>query len=278
MKLIADSGSTSTAWAVIGPDGRGSIISTAGINALHSSDEHINNVLRDAADACPEGITEIHFYGAGCIDADACERIAAPLRKLFPGATVEVATDLLGAARALCQGRPGIACILGTGSNSCLSDGVNIVANVSPLGFILGDEGSGAVIGRRLLGDVLKRQLPEEVCRDFRARFGIDAVTAVRRVYREEAPNRWLGSLAPFATDHIDVPEIRHLVASEFRAFFHRNIAQYTGCRQLPVHFTGSVAWHLQEVLREVAAAEGYTVGRITPSPINALISPCSQK
>ena len=156
MILIADSGATKTDWMVVS-DNCSKLIGTEGINPFHQTEDYIRNIINSSLlpkmereNICIHNITEVHFYGAGCLPQPAM-KISNILKEVFPEATVKAETDLTGAARALCGNKPGIACILGTGSNSCMYDGERITANVSPLGYILGDEGSGAYLGKRYI-------------------------------------------------------------------------------------------------------------------------------
>lgn len=265
--LIADSGSTKTTWAVTNAVQILSTFQTPGLNPYMLDDESLIAALR--ADLLPHIhgsiIGDIRFYGAGCRD-EQIERMARALQTCVPGADVVVDSDLLGAAKALCGNTEGIACILGTGSNSCHYDGRRITANVAPLGFILGDEGSGASLGRRLVADVLKHQLPPAVCDRFHVAYPDTIAEIIAAVYRGPFPNRYLAAFAPFLKDNRDIPEVRALIAEEFTRFFRRNVAAY-GRPDLPVHFVGSIALHFADILRESAAASGFTVGSIIGSP-----------
>ena len=187
MKLIADSGSTKTAWKLIGNSGGVKNIQTTGINSFFRTEEDIFQEL--AKFLLPEtgtDIQEICFYGAGIINAEKGKIISSALNRIYPEASVETHSDVLGAARALFGNRPGIACILGTGSNTCLYNGEKIIAGISPLGFILGDEGSGAVMGRKLLGDYFKEVMPVRLREEFAERFNLTREEALNRVYRAE--------------------------------------------------------------------------------------------
>ncbi|MBR1732827.1 MAG: ATPase [Alloprevotella sp.] len=271
--MIADSGSTKTDWLLLTDAGEAASCATTGFNPFMMSEAEILNLLRTGLlPQLPQPPASIHFYGAGCRD-EAAQTVRRALQAAFalPAAACHVASDLLGAARALCGAEPGIACILGTGSNSCLYDGTAILGNVSPLGYVLGDEGSGAVLGRRLLGDFFKGQLPADVAVRFVEEYpDLTVSEAIRRVYREPFPNRFLASFAPFLGRHREYPALRQLVRSEFLRFFQRNVAQYAR-PDLPVHFTGSIAFFLQAELRVVASESGYRVGRIFRSPMEGL-------
>ena len=197
--LIAAAGSTKTDWALLSPDPGAPLIPTQRINPLllTAAQSHGTAQAELLPDMPGSEPSAVHFYGAGCAGAGIAV-VEEALRGLFSAAELNVASDLLGAARALCGHGDGIACILGTGSNSCLFLDGEIRANVSPLGFILGDEGSGAVLGRRLVGDVLKKQLPEEICQAFQEEYKLAAADIIQRVYRSPLPNRFIDSFAPF--------------------------------------------------------------------------------
>lgn len=277
MILIADCGSTKIDWCLLNGKKVEKQVFTLGMNAVMLTEEEMRS--RIGAELMPEltayagDIKEVYFYGAGCISTEVCSNVACAIKANIPGAEkIEVYTDLLAAARALCGHEPGIACIMGTGSNSCLYDGKGISANVSPLGFILGDEGSGAVLGKLFLGDVLKNQLPAEVTAEFLEEYSLDLLTIIRRVYREPQPNRFLASVTPFISKHIDVKEIHDMVLGTFTAFFKRNIMQYTGYAAHKVNFVGSIAYYFREVLEEAARNSGCTIGKVIKSPMEGLL------
>lgn len=276
MILIADSGSSKIDWCVVN-DGRiEKRITTCGMNALLLTEEEMAQRMSQELMPELEGITidRIYYYGAGCINNDVCAAVEHAIRANMPEAkVVEVATDLLAAARALCGDRPGIACILGTGSNSCFYDGRRIADNVSPLGYILGDEGSGAVLGRLLLGDVLKKQLPDALCRKFLDEYQLDRNTIIERVYREPQPNRFMASVSRFLCDNIEEPAIHRLVLNSFKSFFVRNVSHYHYYKTLPVNFVGSVAYYYRDVLQEAASAMDCTLGAIMRSPMEGLVA-----
>jgi N-acetylglucosamine kinase-like BadF-type ATPase len=216
-------------------------------------------------------ITHIHFYGAGCTPEKSVI-VKEQLQALFLDADIDVQSDLLGAARSLCGKEQGIACILGTGSNSCLYDGEKIIANVSPLGYILGDEGSGAVLGKRLVGDCLKHQLPEHICQAFLNETGLTPADIINKVYRQPQANRFLASLTPFLSAHREEPGIHTLLIDCFTEFFKRNVMQYA-YEGIEVHFTGSISWYFQEEVKEAAESLGIRTGKFIKSPIHGLIN-----
>ena len=271
MKLIADSGATKTDWCYGSAD-QHQIIQTQGINPFHQSAETISLILSEELIpqlACRTLITHIFFYGAGCTPEKA-KIVRTALQTFFPQATICVESDLLGAARSLCGREQGIACILGTGSNSCEYDGEKITSNISPLGYILGDEGSGAVLGKRLVGDCLKHQLPEHICQAFLEETKLTPAEIIDKVYRQPQANRFLASLTPFLSRHREKPEIHTLLIACFSDFFRRNVMQYD-FQQTPVHFTGSIAWYFQEEVKEAAKKLNIQTGKFIKSPIHGL-------
>ena len=277
MTLIADSGSTKTAWCLA--EDPTHIIHTQGINPFQQSSEDILAILRQ--ELLPE-LTKlttlnpqplsVHFYGAGCTPEKA-PLVADALRQVFgTESDIYVESDMLGAARALCGDKPGIVAILGTGSNSCHYDGQSLKPCIPALGYILGDEGSGAYIGKRLVGDVFKRQLPPDICQLFLEETGETQASIIQRVYRTPLPNRFLASLSPFCARHREHPAIHAFLLDCFRQFFIRNIKPIT--REMadePVHFVGSIAHHYRTELTEAASSLGLTVGNILQAPLEAL-------
>ena len=273
MILIADSGSTKTDWALLDQE---TIVrlNTQGLNPVHQNRETILQVLREELLPHLEAleVKSVYFYGSG-VRLELESQMEANLREAFPNAkTVEAHSDLLGAARALFGSGYGIACILGTGANSCLYDGKKIIMNTPAMGYVLGDEGSGAALGKRLLHDLYKGVLSEEITNDFEHETGLSLPEIIDKVYRQPLPNRFLASLSEYVHNHMaDWLELRRLVMDNFADFFRFNIAPYQRL-DLPVSFVGSLAYHYQAELREVARSMGYTVGVVTRSPIDGLI------
>lgn len=274
MILIADSGATKTDWCFGCSLTNHHIIQTNGINPFHQSSEQIKRILSE--ELLPQlpverEVTNLFFYGAGCTPEKSI-LVRDALLCFFEGAEIQVTSDLLGAARSLCNDEKGIACILGTGSNSCEYDGQTITSNVSPLGYILGDEGSGAHLGKRLVGDCLKHQLPKGICQAFLEETKLTPTEIIDKVYRQPQANRFLASLTPFLSAHREVPEIHELLVSCFCDFFRRNVMQYE-YRETPVHFTGSIAWHFQAEVKEAAQTLHLQTGTFIKSPIHGLIN-----
>lgn len=274
MILLADSGSTKTDWGLVENGKLVKRLRTSGMNPFQMSEEAITEEIK--THLVPElpgtVLDEVHFYGAGCTK----EKQPIVERALHANLTIngecEVASDMLGAARGICGHKPGIACILGTGSNSCSYDGKNLVKNVSPLGFILGDEGSGAVLGKLLVGDVLKNQMPEAITKRFFEKYKLTSAEIIDRVYRQPKPNTFLASFVPFLEENIDEPKIYNLVKESFRSFLRRNVMQYDGWQTLPIGFNGSIAKIYKKPLLEALEEEGMHLGRIIQAPMEAMV------
>ena len=273
MMIIADSGSTKAEWVVVSDGTACESHFTGGINPYFLSAEEITGLLERELTALA-GLSgcSIWFYGTGCNTPEKNDVVRKALGRFFRTDDIFVGSDLLGAARALCQADPGIACILGTGSNSCYYDGKQIISNVPALGFILGDEGSAAVMGRKLVSDVLKNQLPRNVIDLFLEKYKTTQAEILDRVYRKPFPNRFLGSFTRFLSENINVPEVEHIVSTSFNEFIARNILQYPESAIYPVHFTGSIAFHFSKTLGECLAGHGLRKGMISGSPMSELI------
>jgi N-acetylglucosamine kinase-like BadF-type ATPase len=272
MILIADSGSTKTEWCVAEQEKQVQRIITKGINPYFQSEEEIGAEIQSTLLPELKTVTfdAIYFYGAGCLPEkiSVMQRILA---KQLDAKTIGVHSDILAAAHGLSGRNPGIVCILGTGSNSCYYDGEKVVNNVSPLGFILGDEGSGAALGKLLIGDLLKNQLPSGLKEKFLQQFDLTPGMIVEQVYRQPFPNRFLASLSPFLAQNIDIPEIRLLVLNAFEAFLDRNVKQYD-YQHNKVHFTGSVAYYYKNILEEAIHERDMQLGNIRQAPMEGLI------
>ena len=274
MILIADSGSTKTDWCIVFNGTLIKRIGTKGINPFFQSEEEIQQELTASLlPQLPEGtINSVYFYGAGCTPEKAPVLRRAIADSLPVIGNIKANSDMLAAARGLCGHEAGIACILGTGSNSCLYDGCNIVDNVSPLGFILGDEGSGAVLGKRLVGDLLKNQLSAKLKDKFLTQFNLTVPEIIDRVYRKPFPNRFLAGLSSFLEENISEPGIRELLVSSFHDFLKRNVMQYKGYADYPIHFIGSIAYFYKHELVMAGNELNIRIGKVVKSPMDGLI------
>jgi glucosamine kinase len=274
MILIADSGSTKTHWGLVDENSMSGAIEfqTSGINPFYQDKKTILRLLQEEFIWKINTPLRLFFYGAGCSGVDSKAIVYEPLDTFFNHASITVESDLMAAAHSLCQHDAGLACIMGTGSNSCYYNGSEITKHVPSLGYILGDEGSGADIGRRLVADILKHQLPDEVADQFFVAFQYTREEILEHVYKNPFPNRFLAGFATYVRENTAVPALRNLVKTGFNKFFIRNIRQYPEALEHPVHFTGSIAWHFREILTESAEENGFQVGLITQSPMDGLI------
>lgn len=272
MILIADSGSTKTEWRTIGKDGKISQFRTDGLNPYFTDAHQAKALLMEQLLPQMEAAVEkIYFYGAGCRMQSKKDLVRDWLKGVFPATQVEVESDMLGAARALCGGKQGIAVILGTGSNSCLSDGKNITSMQVSLGYILGDEGSGNHLGKMLLRSFFNNELPSGIADAFNLQFGLTLDEALEHVYRKPFPNRYLASFAPFVFRHRNNPVMSKKILEVFDEFVVRYLLRYDGVRELPVHFTGSIAYYFVDFLRASAEKHHFKIGTVTESPAAGL-------
>ncbi len=296
MKLIADSGSTKTDWSMI--DDKGGVVMTCktqGINPIHMTDNDILHVLRTEL-VLQNQPSEVYFYGSG-VTAAMKSRMESLLQQVFSNAQVMAEGDMLGAARALLGHKPGIACILGTGANSCLYDGEKIIMNTPPLGYILGDEGSGAVLGKSFLNGIFKGTLPAPLKEKYLQWSGLDYTSIINKVYREPLANRYLASIAPFISTQIEEGEkyeagsdeleeamaLYRMVLENFNQFYENNILPYLDyLKEEPtayeenkpsIAFVGSIAYYFNKPLTNVFAEEhGFKITQILKAPMEGLI------
>ncbi len=274
MILIADSGSTKTTWVL--SDASKKVVGqckTSGINPFYQTDEEIYSALIKEFELEISDLKSLFFYGAGCANPEKKDVVLRALKKMWNPQEISVDSDLMCAARSLCGRSPGIAAILGTGSNSCYFNGQDIEYQISPLGFILGDEGSGAVLGKKLVADVLKRQLPEHICKAFLERYKLTPAEILDRVYRQPFPNRYLAGFTRFLNEHINEESLYVLVKNSFVEFFNRNIMHYNHFGYNTVNFTGSIAWYFINPLKDAAAETGFSIGKVIMDPMDGLIS-----
>lgn len=275
MILIADSGGSKTDWRIIHKDGTIGQAHSAGFNPYYQPVEDLKKTVREvlipSLNDQNKEIDKIYFYGAGVSSEKNQLIVKNAFLEFFPGAEIEIGWDLLAAARALCGREPGIACIMGTGSNSCLYDGEKITGNVANLGWILADEGSGANIGKKFLVDYLRNKMPEGLAKQFHDRFPFTREEFLEKIYQQEKPSAFLASFAKFIFQHLKEPYCYKLVYDSFSEFYENNVMKYENYQQLKVHFTGSIAFYFSNVLRQVANDKGITVKNILEGPIAGL-------
>lgn len=272
MILIADSGGSKIDWRLLAHDGTIVQANTPGFNPYYQPIEDLTTNFREVImPKVSDGINKIFFYGAGVSSEKNQLTIKNAFLEFFPEAQIEIGWDLLAAARALCGREPGIACIMGTGSNSCLYDGDRIIGNVANLGWILADEGSGANIGRKFLVDYLREIMPQQLREQFHQRFPLTREEFLERIYQQERPSAFLASFTKFIFQHLKEPYCYRLVYSSFSEFYENNVMKYENYNNLKVHFTGSIAFYFSDILRQVANDKGITVKNILEGPIAGL-------
>lgn len=272
MKLIAESGSTRTEWALVEDNRLIQRAFTEGLNPFFQTRREISRSVRLGL---PEHffkkkLEQVYYYGAGCSSYEKKNVLGASLVAQFK-TPIQVESDLLAAARSLFKCEPGIACILGTGSNSCFYNGRIIVKNVKPGGYILGDEGSGAALGKMFLSDVLKNLAPKEIMNDFFEKSRISANEVMESVYNRPFPNRFLSTLSYFLADYTHDDYVHQLITGNIRSFFTRNVCQYD-YQNYPIRFVGSTAYNYASLLRDVASEFGIELKIIEETPMNGLI------
>lgn len=274
--LIADSGSTKTDWILLSAEGIVKRVKTIGFNPYFQSkdtiaDELIRSLLPFIKDEVPR-IVEIIYYGAGCSTPENCEILNSSIGSVFKNVIISINHDLLAAARALCGTEKGIACILGTGSNSCLYDGKEVVENVPSVGYLFGDHGSGACIGKYLIQDYFNETLPPDLSSLFEAE-GYHREIILDNLYKRSMPSRYLASTSVFLGKNRGHAYVEQLLNYCFTTFFQFQVSKYTNAKNLPVHFVGSIAFHYRDVLETVAESEGFILGNIIQSPAEGLIA-----
>lgn len=272
MILVADSGSSKIDWRLIEPGGTIRQAQTPGFNPYYQPLDHLRAGIRDTL--IPEvnrNVRKIFYYGTGVSSARNQELVRSVFLEFFPGAVVEIEWDLLGAARALCGHESGIACILGTGSNSCLYDGVKISDQVANLGWILADEGSGTSLGKSLLTDYLRKKMPQKLADQFHQRFPFTREEFLEKIYQQEKPSTFLATFSKFIFQHLKEPYCYQLVYKAFSDFYENNVMKYDGYQGMKVHFVGSIAFYYSDLVRQVANDKGIAVKNILESPIAGL-------
>lgn len=271
--LIADGGATKTSWYFQGEENITKQFTTGGINPFFRTTEDIVNEWRQSPIArLPGKIEKVFFYGSGIINEEKAQIVQQALLTFFPKSATEVHNDLLAAARATLAHKSGIACILGTGSNSCQYDGKEITAHVPPLGYILGDEGSGANLGRQLVADYLKKIMPSSLRKKFNQKYAIKYSEFLNRVYHQEKPNQFLAGFVPFLAENISNSYCTDLVEGAFSSFISRNVMQYKGHQHQPICFSGSVAFYFKKQLGNALLKNNLQPGKILKEPLPELL------
>lgn len=272
MILIADAGSTKTSWAIAGPQPH--YFETSGINPVLHSEEEISEVIQKgfSADLLKTPVERIYFFGAGCSSIKHKLRVEEGLNAVLNVNRVEVEHDLLGACIALCKDSAGIVCILGTGSNACYFDGRQIIKEVAAPGYVLADEGGGVHLGKKLLLDFMRQDIPEPMYHELAEKYHLTGQDILRHIYREPGPNRYIAGFVKFIHEHIDTAYCQELVNGCFEEFYRTNIRRLESLSDGTVHFTGSVAFHFSNLLRKILEIKGLRTGHIIQHPIEELV------
>lgn len=272
MILIAESGSTKTQWCLIDTDRLEDLVSTPGINPFNLTSGEIEGIIRPVAVGVDiYKLSNIYFFGAGCSTAKNKEKIKTALINVFRCRKIEVDTDLKAACLALAGDQPGLIGLMGTGSNSCIWDGISIVDNVPSLGYVLGDEGGGVSIGKQLVADFLKKQMPYHLRNRFAEKYDVTLEFVLERVYQMQMPNRYLAGYAPFVEEFIEDDYCRKIVFNQFKNYVERNILLYDKPEQYPLYFCGSIANAHADILEEICNYHQLKIQKIVKEPINDL-------
>lgn len=272
MIIIADSGSSKIDWRLLAQDGTIQQASSPGFNPYYQPLDHLKKSIRESLIPVVQGnVTKVFFYGTGVSSPRNQDLVRSAFLEFFPGAAVNIEWDLLGAARALCGREKGIACILGTGSNSCLYDGNTITEQVANLGWILADEGSGTNLGKTLLVDYFRKKMPEDLSKQFQQRFPFTREEFLEKIYQQEKPSTFLATFSKFIFQHLKEPYCYRLVYNGFSEFYENNVMKYPDFQNVKVHFVGSIAFYYSDLLRQVANDKGVTVKNILETPIAGL-------
>ena len=273
LKLIADSGSTKTDWCLL--NGRNkTFFTTQGLSPYFFNEQQITEIINKELKSKLGKIIiqEIYFYGTGCSSEKHINIIRVALVNSFGKIKIFITHDLMAAARALCGEEKGIACILGTGSNSCYYNGKKIVKNSPGIGFILGDEGSGAYLGKRIIQYYLYKTFDQELMEKFRVKFQTSSADILQKVYKESLPNRFLASFTSFLSENRGHYMIENILEDCLNDFFFNHLYKYSESWSLPIHFVGGIAYTFSDVLKELCLSYELTSGRILKAPIEGLI------
>ncbi|HET8861413.1 N-acetylglucosamine kinase [Marivirga sp.] len=273
MQLIADSGSSKTDWRFINDDNSIQQLKTNGINPYLISEKELFDGLKiDFKDRQLQEINEINFYGAGCGQQKNKDKLKSVFSDFFNCNQIFIEDDMLAAARASCDTNEGIVCILGTGANACLYDGKNIIERMTSLGYTLGDEGSGAYIGKLTLKAFLENEMPPQLAKEFRISFpDINLENALEQIYQKPYPNRFLAQFFQFALFHQKEKLFFELISKSFQLFLEKSVLKFNENKNLPIHFVGGVAFHANSIMRMVLKHHNLQAGNFMESPIAGL-------
>lgn len=278
IKLICDSGSTKAEWCLLNGKSK-KIVTTQGLSPYFLTTQQIQKIIEK--ELVPKikniRIDEVFFYGTGCSNPENIKSVKKALSLVFTKAKVAVDHDLMGAAKALCGSNKGIACILGTGSNSCFYNGKKIVKNSPGLGYVLGDEGSGAYLGKKVIQYFLYKTFDEDLMDRFNAKYATNSVDILNHVYKQPLPNRYLASFVPFLIENRGHYMIENIIEDAFNDFFFNHIYKYRESWQMPINFVGSVAFGFKDVLKEMCNAYELQLGIVIKKPMDGLIKYHSQ-
>ena len=273
MRLIADSGSTKTQWVLLSQDGTQQALYSQGINPYFLDSDEIQDIVKHRFQDIPKDeIEEVIFYGAGCALADKCKLVHEALVGVFEQAVVQVYSDLLAAAHALFGNRTGLVCILGTGSNTAVYNGANFDDRIQSLGYLLGDEGSGGSIGRKLLQAFLRGEMPSELQDDFAGSFSVDVPIVLNNIYKKPFPNRYLAGFASFAGKHKQHVFIQSIIRNSFKEFIKYQLEVLQFEKGIAIGVVGSIAYYFQDILNDELNSSGYSSAIIIKEPIHELV------
>ena len=273
IKLIADSGATKTEWCLVKDSGKKTIF-TDGISPYFLDTEQITDLLNKQLKPkiAKQQIETIHYYGTGCANPNNAKIVKKALKNVFPDSAIQVTHDLMAAARSVCGTSKGIACILGTGSNSCYYDGKKIVKNSPGIGYILGDEGSGAYLGKRVIQYYLYNTFDEDLRARFDAAYVTNTVEILENVYKKPLANRYLAGFAKFLADNRGHYMIENIIEDGLNDFFFNHLCKYRETWSLPISFVGSIAFGFKDVLKELCHAYEFEMGKVLKNPMSGLI------
>ncbi|HRA11377.1 MAG TPA: N-acetylglucosamine kinase [Chitinophagaceae bacterium] len=274
VKLIADCGATKGEWCLIN-NGKKKTIITQGISPYFLNTEQIIDLLQKELKPKLKNIEvgEVFYYGTGCANPTNVKSVKKAISKVFAGAKIEVTHDLMAAARALCGREKGVACILGTGSNSCYYDGKRIVKNSPGLGYVLGDEGSGAYLGRKVIQYYLYGTFDYELRGRFDLTYTTNAAEILENVYKKPLPNRYLAGFAKFLAENRGHYMIENIIEDGINDFFFNHLCKYRETWTMPVHFAGSIAFGFKDVVQQLCNSYEFELGKVLKNPMEGLVA-----